>query len=146
MKKVFNIISYSLNVIFIVVFVLALLANRSHSNDADIEQIIKTSIIERERAELPIKLQRFDNVYEITIDSLVLTSNVEPFDGYLVTTWDFDEEQDLDAFEYAANGYKRKYIRKTKTMYVELQNIRIDDDGSVEWIDNWTRTYIDLQK
>lgn len=110
---------------------------------------IQDCIVEREKADIPLKIQRFEKVYGITIDNFVLTNNVEPYTGYLVTTWDLDEKQDLSAQQWAANGYKDKYIRKQKTVYVEISDITLDREGRVSWSDsslNWFEAYTNVRK
>ena len=87
-----------------------------------------------------MKIQKFDHVYDIVIDSLVLTNNIEPYAGYLVTTWDLDEKQKLTTQQWAANGYKDQYIRKTKTVYVEIYQIKTRG-RSMTWNNNWVSAY-----
>lgn len=148
MKKAFNIFSYLLNVFFISVFVIGFIKQASNPEDGVNEQQnkseqIKQCIIEREKANLPLNIQSFKNVYDITIDDFVFTNNkVEPYSGYMVTTWDFDEKQDLSAQEWAANKYKDKYIRKQKKVYIEVNNITIQKD-EVTWYSNWQAAYMD---
>ena len=146
-KKVINIISYSLNVffIFILLFGLSLGTKKAGPADAETLQAIKESIIERERANIPLKIQQFEKVYGITVDDVVLTNSVEPYAGYLVTTWDFDEKQEITTQQWAANGYKDKYIRKQKEVYVELTDIKASiNDGEISWNDNWLSAYLHI--
>lgn len=105
---------------------------------------IKRTIIERERADIPLKIQQFEKVYGISIDSIVITNNVEPYSGYLVTTWDIDEKQNLSVNQWAANGYKDNYVRKQKEVYVEISNITPKTNGQVTWNDNWLSAYISV--
>lgn len=102
---------------------------------------IRECIIQRERADIPLKIQQFEKVYGITINDMVLTNNVEPYAGYLVTTWDLDEKQNLSARQWAANGYKDKYVRKQKEVYVEITEIELSKSGEVSWHDNWYSAY-----
>ena len=111
----------------------------------DKTESIKRSIIERERADIPLKIQQFEKVYGITIDSMVITNNIEPYSGYLVTTWDLDEKQNLSVNQWAANGYKDKYIRKQKEVYVEISDITSKNSGHITWKDNWSSAYLSVK-
>lgn len=146
MKKAFNIFSYLLNIFFISTLVIGYIKQASSSEDVvheqqDSSKQIKQSIIEREKADLPLNIQSFKNVYNITIDDFVFTNNTEPYSGYMVTTWDFDEKQDLSPNEWAANNYKDKYIRKQKEVYIEVNNITTRKNN-VTWNSNWQAAYI----
>ncbi len=116
------------------------------SENAKVDKIesIKRCIIERERADIPLKIQQFEKVYGITIDSMVITNNIEPYTGYLVTTWDLDEKQNLTAHQWAANGYKDKYVRKQKEVYVEISNISLEKNGPITWNNNWPFAYLSV--
>lgn len=154
MKKVLNICSYLLNIFFIAIFAIGYFNNGNSSKEKALSQEEKASyiqdcIVEREKADIPLKIQRFEKVYGITIDNFVLTNNVEPYTGYLVTTWDLDEKQDLSTQQWAANGYKDKYIRKQKTVYVEISNITLDQEGRVswsDWSDKWFEAYMNVRE
>ena len=113
MKKAFNIFSYLLNVFFITVFVIGFIKQASNPENGvneqqDKSEQIKQCTIEREKADLPLNIQSFRNVHDITIDDFVFTSNIEPYSGYMVTTWDFDEKQDLSISDWLANGWENK--------------------------------------
>ena len=141
MKKAFNIFSYLLNIFFITILVIGYMKQPTNSEDItqaqqDKYEQIKQSIIEREKADLPLHIQRFKNVHDITIDDFVFTNNAEPYSGYMVTTWDFDEKQDLSPNEWAANNYKDKYIRKQKKVYIEVDNITTPKN-TISWYSNW---------
>lgn len=147
MKKAFNIFSYLLNVFFITVFVIGFIKQVSNPENGvneqqDKSEQIKQCIIEREKADLPLNIQSFRNVHDITIDDFVFTSNIEPYSGYMVTTWDFDEKQDLSTSEWLANGCENKYIRKQKQVYIEVNNITTQKDN-VTWYSNWQAAYMD---
>ena len=146
MKKAFNIFSYLLNIFFISTLVIGYIKQASSSEDVvheqqDSSEQIKQSIIEREKADLPLNIQSFKNVYDITIDDFVFTNNAEPYSGYMITTWDFNEKQDLSPNEWAANNYKDKYIRKQKKVYIEVSNI-VTRKNNITWYSNWQAAYI----
>lgn len=148
-KKVFNTISYVLNFIFIINSIIFLivyftvrrerLGDSGDNNEASIKEnieYIKHSIIERESAEIPLWVQKFDNVHKIRIDSLVLTqSKAQPYSGYLVTVWDID------------GGYEDKYKRKEKVVYVEVDNIITTKTNTTKtklsWYSRWDSAHID---
>lgn len=140
MKKFLNILSYVLNVVLIAILAYTYFGKGINASEKKIESI-KNSIIERERAEIPMKIQQFEHVYGITVDSLVLTNNVEPYSGYLVTTWDLDEKQNLSASRWAANGYKDIYKRKIKNVFVEISEITTSGK-TTEWTDDWFSAYM----
>ena len=147
-KKLLNIISYTLNVVFIAFLIIGIKGNTNQENNKEISSVesklnsIKECIIQQENANLPLTKQNMDNVNSITIASLVITTNVEPYSGYLVTTWNITERVDMNAQEWAANGYKDKYVKKNKVVYVEISNIRAKANGEVSWNNNWTSAYI----
>ena len=116
------------------------------SGNAKVDKIesIKRSIIERERADIPLKIQQFEKVYGITIDSMVITNNIEPYSGYLVTTWDLDEKQNLSPVELYKNGYKDKYVRKQKEVYVGISNISLEKNGPITCTNNWLSAYLSV--
>lgn len=146
-KKLFNIISYTLNVFFIVILIVGLKQNRLHENNqADRMGEIKSIIVERERAEIPLLVQRFTEVHSITIDSMVITQNTRPYAGYLVTTWEYDFRKELSTQEWADNGYGdfHKYIRKTETVYVDISNIVPKLNGGVSWTSNWISAHLSI--
>lgn len=140
-RKAINILSYVLNVLFIVLFIIGLCNLKKPSQEETI-QSIKDSVLSKEKAELPLKVQEFERVYAITINDIVLTNNVEPYDGYLSTTWDVDEKQNLTIQQWVANGHKDKYIRKQKEVLVELSGIRTTSNGGSLWQADWVSAYI----
>lgn len=144
MKKVLNICSYALNVIFVVLFIWGYFSTRPKTTNEQGIEFIKCGIVEKERAELPLRVQQFEHVYAITIDSMVVTNDVEPYSAYLVTTWDIDERQKLTSNQWAANGYKDKYIRKEKTVYVQVRNI-ITENGAIKWNAGWHSAYYEVK-
>lgn len=143
MKKVLNIFSYVLNIVLVAILVNTYYGKGVNASDNRL-QGIKSGIVERERADIPMKIQQFEHVYGITIDSLVLTNDIEPYAGYLVTTWDLDEKQNLTTNQWAANGYKDKYIRKTKTVLVEISDITTSG-RTMNWRDNWVGAYMNVK-
>lgn len=139
MKKILNILSYVLNVALVIILIILLVNRGKKANIVPVNKAegIKASILQTERNKLPLQIQDQDHVYDIKIDSIVFTNNVEPYVGYMITQWDVDEKQDLTAQEWARNGYKDKYIRKTKQILIELRGATMDKDGTVRWETNW---------
>ena len=109
----------------------------SCSNHVDINEI-KQGIIEVETQRLPLTIQKCDNVNDIRIDSIVIINNVEPYSGYLVTSWDIEEEE----LDWDLPGYRTK--QETKTVYVEVSNIKTDFKGYT-WETNWFGAYINTK-
>ncbi len=145
LKKAINIVSYLLNILFILALLLGLLGQKNSSSEKSEIESIKSTIVARERADIPLKIQSYDRVHDITIDSLVITGNAAPYAGYLVTNWDFDEKQQLTTRQWAANGYEDKYIRKQKVIYVPISDITVNKKGEVSWSDNWITAYMSIQ-
>ena len=92
-------ISVILNIAFIAYFVMeysgkldGLPASEPTAEKEVVDPIaqIKEIVLERERAKLPLTTQEYSEVHSIKIDSLVLTKDTSPYEGYLVTTWDFN--------------------------------------------------------
>jgi hypothetical protein len=151
LKKLLNTISYILNVLFIAYFILGVkvpMGSESADNDnevADKLKSIKECIVQQENANLPLTKQKMDNVNSIIIDSLVITNHIEPYSGYLVTTWNITERVNLSSKEWKANGYKDKYVEKDKVVYVEVRNIQAKLNGEVSWTSNWTSAYMSIR-
>lgn len=149
-KKLLNIISYTLNVVFIAFLIIGIKGNydsKSPDETKSAENTIKSikeCIVQQENADLPLTKQSMDKVNSIKIDSLVITTNIEPYSGYLVTTWNITEKVDMSAQEWAANGYKDKYVKENKVVYVEISNIRAKSNGEVSWNNNWTSAYLSI--
>lgn len=140
LKKSLNILSYLLNAFFIFCIVLGLLQNKNSDSEKNIESI-KQYIIERETSELPLKIQEYNKVHEITIKDVVITNDCEPYSGYMITNWDLDEVQrNLSLGQVAANGYADKYIRKQKEVYVELRHI-MSSRGKTVWVSDWDSAF-----
>ena len=72
-----------------------------------------------------------DNVNSIKIDCLGITTNMESYSGYLVTTWNITGRVEMNAQEWAANGYKDKFVKKYTVVDVEISNIRAKSNGEV---------------
>lgn len=149
-KKILNIISYTLNVVFIALLIIGIKGTNNSeiteeiNSTEDTLKSIKEYIIQHENANLPLTKQNMDNVNSIKIDSLVITTETEPYSGYLVTTWNITERIDMDVHEWAANNYRDKYVKKSKVVYVEISDIHTKPNGEVSWSNNWTSAYISI--
>lgn len=149
-KKLLNIISYTLNVVFIAFLIIGIKGNYDSESPDETKSTentiksIKECIVQQENADLPLTKQSLNKVNSIKIDSLVITTNIEPYSGYLVTTWNITEKVDMSAQEWAANGYKDKYVKENKVVYVEISNIRAKSNGEVSWNNNWTSAYLSI--
>lgn len=143
-KKTLNIISYALNAFFIVILIYGLGKSGSVGEESKMEGI-KNAIIEHERAELPLTIQEFKDVHSITIEDFVFTGTTEPYSGYLVTTWDYDKKIDLSIDELYKNGYKPKYERTQKEVYVPVPSINLGVGTKFTWSAGWTSAHLSLQ-
>lgn len=129
--KAINILSYILNVVLIVALVYVLRGGFTGIDERSQEEIhktIKTSIEQQERAQLPMTIQNLNDVSNVVIDSLVLTNNVEPYQGYLVTHWDY-------------NAYGKR--GKNKQVLVEVSNISVSEN-KITWQSNWLGAKLSL--
>lgn len=166
MKKLLNTISYALNVVLIV-FIAILLTKQyedavepqmeEHQEDvlpAESEaERVKRSVVEREMADIPLHVQEYEGVNSITIDSMVLSQATQPYAGYLVTTWNYDEKYERSDAE--RNEEFRKtgsfgdfygHRKKSKTVYVEIPEINVNRfNGDLSWRSNWLSAYMSLQ-
>lgn len=146
MKKILNACSYILNVCFIAYFLISMKDCSGLINllsDSENKASIEDCILEREKADIPLHIQKFDHVNKIVIDSFVFTNDVEPYSGYLVTSWNIDEKVELNINEWEKNNYKDKYVNKDKVVYVEISKIT-KSGGTVSWESNWTSSYVDV--
>ena len=109
----------------------------SCANHVDLDEI-KSGIIKVEAERLPLTIQKCDGVNDIRIDSIVIINNVEPYSGYLVTTWDIEKEEYM--------GYPKGYqtIQESKTIYVEVNDIEINL-RSYTWKTDWFGAYINMK-
>ena len=124
MKKVL----YAIAVLFIM---------SSCANHVDMDEI-KNGIIKVETERLPLTIQECEGVNDIRIDSIVIINNVEPYSGYLVTTWDIEEEK------YMGIRGGLKSFQESKTVYVEVNDIEINL-RSYTWKTDWFGAYINMK-
>ena len=109
-------------------------------------------VVEREMADIPLHVQKYEGVNSITIDSMVLTQT-RPYAGYLVTTWNYDEEYERSDEErdeeYRRTGHFGDlygYRKKSKTVYVEIPEINVNRfNGDLSWRSNWLSAYWSLR-
>lgn len=165
MKKLLNVVSYALNVVFIV-FIAVMLTKQNEGAvepqpeesqeevqpaESEVERV-KRLVIERERADIPLHVQECEGVNSIVIDSLVLTQT-RPYAGYLVTTWNYDEkyersdaERDEEFRETGSFGDFYGHRKKSKTVYVEIPEINVNRfNGDLSWRSNWLSAYWSLR-
>ncbi len=166
MRKLLNVISYALNVVFIV-FIAVMLTKQNEGavesqpeepqeevqpEESDAERV-KRMVVERERADIPLHEQEYEGVNSITIDSMVLTQT-RPYAGYLVTTWNYNEkyersDEEMDE-EYRRTGHIGDlygYREKSKTVYVKIPEINLNRfNGDLSWRSNWLSAYMSLSR
>ena len=95
-KKILNVSSYVLNVLLLgALLVFFITGNKSRKIlSGEKMEIIKNTIVKGELKRLPVTVQKVKKyesfslsvVKDISIDSLVITSPIKPYRGYLVTT------------------------------------------------------------
>lgn len=165
MKKLLNVISYALNVVFIV-FIAVMLTKQNEGAvesqpeesqeevqpaESEVERV-KRLVVEREMADIPLHVQECEGVNSIVIDSLVLTQDTPPYAGYLVTTWTYDEkyersdaERDEEYRRTGSFGDFYGYRKKSKTVYVEIPEINVNRfNGDLSWRSSWYSAYWSL--
>lgn len=161
MKKLLNVVSYALNVVFIVFIAVMLTKQNEGAVESQPEESqeevqpaeseaerVKRLVVEREMADIPLHVQKYEGVNSITIDSMVLTQT-RPYAGYLVTTWNYDEEYERSDEEYRRTGHfgdLHGYREKSKTVYVEIPEINVNRfNGDLSWRSNWLSAYWSLR-
>lgn len=118
--------------IIILLFCCALFGACSYN--PSIEEI-KYGIIDRESANIPLLLQRIDKVENIVIDSVVITQEVAPYAGYMITTWDIKAEP--------GSYFSKAVPAHSETVLVEIDSIIVEKDA-FSWRSNWERAYFDV--
>ena len=99
--RLFFFFSVLLNILFIYYFFSDGDSVENVETEPEVEEVqatndlqrISAEILERERAKIPLRIQEFEKLHGVEIDSFVFTKTTEPYEGYLVTTWDIDEKQ-----------------------------------------------------
>ena len=128
--KFFNVCSYILNIVLLAfVLIHFLTAHKSSeptNDDVDIKARISEVILEKERAELPLRAQEL-GVSTMTIDSIVFTGEEE---GYLVCT-----------VENKSFNYGLEFENNTKPLYVKV-NIDANKKG-VRWYTDWRKAALE---
>ncbi len=133
-KKILNVSSYVLNVLLLgALLVFFITGNKSRKIlSGEKMEIIKNTIVKGELKRLPVTVQKVKKyesfslsvVKDISIDSLVITSPIKPYRGYLVTTW-------------TRNDGRRNY---KQTIYVDVTDISMARNGVVGWTTHWNET------
>ena len=128
--KAINILSYILNVVLVLalLFILKPGKDTQRNNNTALINDIKSVIVHQERVQLPMTIQKLSDVNDVKIDSLVLTNNVEPYQGYMVTQWNY-------------NTYRKKNIQKQ--VLVEVTDITCTKE-QVTWNSNWLGAMLSL--
>ena len=101
---------------------------------------LKQGIIDTETKGLPMTVQKMEGVYSITIDSMVIINNADPYIGYLVTTWDVNEEHQNSMEEWSKTHELYSYVRVQKKINVEVSGIH-KSGRKYEWCTNWSSAY-----
>ena len=87
-NKNLSIASYILNAILAIVVAVLLIANCTRKAQESKTNTIAESIIESEKAKLPLVEQSFGNMYSIAINDMTFTNDAQkPYTGYLTTIW-----------------------------------------------------------
>ena len=91
-------------------------------------------ILESERSEIPHKVPGWPQVFDVTIDSVVLVGEEEPYVGYMVAEWDVEERQPVSREDLIRGEYS--YARRKKVQCISL--FGVDHKGrTVRWYADW---------
>lgn len=102
---------------------------------------LKQGIIETETNGLPMTIQKMEGVISISIDSMVIVNNVDPYYGYLVTSWDVNEKHVNSYEEHRRTNEYYSYKRVQKRMNVEVRDIHVKG-RKYEWRTDWGSAYL----
>lgn len=91
-------------------------------------------VMDGERDRLPLIIQQLNKVENITIDSMNITINDEPMEGYLYTTWEY---------EVITSYYPKRTKSKTKSIIIKVDNIQQDEKRKdyIVWETHWDDAY-----
>lgn len=137
MKKIINICSYILSSLFIIGLIMNII--QSKGNKEPSLDTIKACILNNETANLPLKIQDFHNVDNILINDLVITNNMEPYTGYLVTEWDYTKEI------HSKRNFSTREEKAHEIVYVEVNGIK-KNGTSLEWVADWSKANTSVKK
>lgn len=102
---------------------------------------IKKGIVEAENKGLPMTIQKLEGVKNITIDSIVVVNNTDPYYGYLVTTWEIYERHENNQREFSKSYELYSYKLVQKQVNVEVKDIH-GLGTKFEWKTNWPDAYL----
>lgn len=103
--------------------------------------LLKQGIVETETNSLPMTIQKMEGVISISIDSMVIVNNADPYFGYLVTTWDVNEKHVNSYEEHRRTNEYYSYKRVQKKMNVEVRDIHVKG-RKYEWRTDWISAYL----
>lgn len=134
----------------LILFAACILLLCNCTQKADINAF-KDEILRTETAKIPLYLQDFPEIQTITIDSMVIISNAEPYSGYLVTHWEMDVRVKPTVEQLTSMHYKDKYVRKNEQVLIPVDmeiNYSLTFDGiksKVSWMSNWHQAYYQIR-
>ena len=96
-------------------------------------------VMSGEQDRLPLILQRFVKVENITLDSMRLLTKDEPMEGFLYTTWTVKKRK-LNKWTWEYENYT-----ETKPIIIKVDSIQKSKDRKdyIVWKTDWVQAYWD---
>lgn len=106
---------------------------------------MQSAIIEQETANLPLSIQHWSDVKNITIDSLVITQKQEPYAGYFVTHWTYTPTISIISATLDINAGDTIKGEYCEQILVEVNGIQTKR-GQIYWFTDWDGALWDFLK
>ncbi len=134
-----------------ILLAVAVVALTACNNKLTAEQA-EAVVMEGEKEDIPLLVQKFSDVESIVIDSIHLRIIDEPMSGYLYTTWKYVVKKTIypTVNELMRGIYDAREIeeQREKQVIVEVSNIQHSKErkGYIEWQTDWTDAYRVIRK
>lgn len=115
-------------------------------NKLTVEQA-EAAVVQGENDNLPLLVQKMNDVESITIDSIYIRITDEPMSGYLYTTWKYVVTKTIyPTFNDIKRGICESWEvkeQREKQVIVEVSNIQKSEEhkGYIEWQTGWADAY-----
>ena len=113
------------------------------SSCMDPEECVRT-VLDVERANIPLRTQNLNGVDSITIDTMVITNHSKPYTGYLVTTWVMDKRTETTHEEFRNTGELYNIEKVRRRVYVKVDNIAMANFRQ-EWRSHWYEAFLEVK-
>ena len=108
--------------------------------EVHLDEVVQ-GIIDAENKGLPMTIQKLEGVKNITIDSMVIVNNTDPYYGYMATTWEIYERHENNHREFSRTYELYSYKLVQKQVNVEVKDIH-GLGTKFEWKTNWPDAYL----